>query len=141
MRFLKPVLKPVLKLLKLIAPLLLIASLAGCVPASSGPRTQAPDPQRGKVEIRIENHSWNIARVYVSEGGSLLRRIATVDAGRSETKYVRINNAYFVFVVTFFAGDKSWVGLTEWSSREECLHLKISNAVGYSTDTPCLRPR
>lgn len=117
----------------------LIASMAACVPAGSGPRTQPESPRRGKMEIRIENQNWSIARVYVAANGSKPRKIATVGTGRIETKFVRINTARFVLVVAFIAAGETWTGFTEWSSEEECLHITIMNALFLTNVVPCWR--
>lgn len=113
----------------------LLGSLTACATAGSGPRTQQYD-QRGKVEIRIENNNWSTARVYVAASGSRPYRIATVNSGRTETKYVRIST-YFVLRVTLLAGSETWIDFTDWSSNEECLRITITNALAFTNVVPC----
>ena len=123
---------------KWLAPVILIASLAlaGCASSGSGPRTIL-DPNRDKVEIRIDNYNWLSARVYVATNGSRPRRIASVSTGRTVTKHVNIYSYNFFFVVGLLAGNKTWVGFNTWSSEEECLHLTVGVVLSMTNVVPC----
>lgn len=115
----------------------LLALLVGCASAGSGMRTAPLDARRGKAEIRIENHNWALARVYVSTFGGAPRRIATVNTGSTDTVYVRLPES-ITFSVRFLAGPAPWVGTTRWSTQQ-CLHLTIENVLYLTFVVPCWR--
>ena len=113
-----------------------LALLAAC--ASSG-ATAHSGTGTPRVEVRIENQNWNIARVYVRPEGfsGSAQRVATVSAFSKETAFF-VPPPTFEFYVTFL-GDPygRWNDYEVWYDTETCLLLVIKNHLAASYAIPC----
>ena len=116
---------------------IVLALLVACgryVPTTRVSGTGDYDP---RIEIRIDNRNWNMARVYIrsaySESNS---RIATVTSLRPEVVMWRPSFNEFVLRVTFLASSEVWESQVLYDN-ETCFSLVIENALQHSYAIPC----
>ena len=130
--------KRIMKLLFLLAVLAALLAAFGCTPRGPVSNVQGTgDTDVRYIEIRIENHNWNLARVYVRAAYSNMRyRLATVATNGRKVIHWRPAFPEFVLHVTFLAARDTWAS-QRWSDREDCLKLVIANVLVHSYVVPC----
>ena len=114
----------------------LILLLVACGPTT--PTTHISGSGSRDIEIRIENHNWNLAKVYIRpaySGG--LQRIGTVSPLYSDRVIWRASSPEFVLHVAFLAGRDIWESQV-WYDSEYCLSLVIADALQHSYVVPCV---
>lgn len=112
--------------------------LAGCASSSTTTRVSGTgETDIHYIEIRIENHNWNLARVYARAAYSNMRhRLAMVSTNNRRVVKWRPLYPEFVLYVSFLGGRETWESRI-WTDSEGCLSFVIENALVHSFVVPC----
>ena len=119
-------------------PLLLVLLLAACSSGGTTTHVRGTGEADPRLEVRIDNHNWGIAKVYIRSAYSTVigQRIATVSGLTRTVVWVR-PPVTFVFYVTFIGDRRRWDDYEVWEDFETCLRLTIENHVAASGVIPC----
>ncbi len=92
-----------------------------------------------RVEVRIINNNWNIAKVYVRPEGfmSLGQRIATLSSNSRETISFVPTPTFEFHIVLLGDRKSSWTGFEVWQDSETCLMLEIQVHLAATQAIPC----
>lgn len=116
---------------------LVLALLVACGPTVPTTRISGTGNYDPRIEIRIENNNWNLAKVYIRaaySGGN--SRIATVTSLRPAVVMWKPIFREFVLRVTFLASPEVWESQVLYDN-ETCFSLVIGNALQHSYAIPC----